>query len=572
MPNFVFLNLGILIIIATGFAYIARLLKQPLIPAYILSGILLGPFGLALINDAELIKTLSEIGIAFLLFVVGLELDVRKLKNIGVIASIGGLTQVLIVFTLGFIISLVLGFLYIEAIYLGIIVAFSSTMVVVKILADNREIDTLHGKIIIGILLMQDIISIFALSLLTTINNLTASFIIYSILKALLLIILVVVFSKFIFPRVYKFAAKSGELLFLLSLATAFFFSLLAYWLNFSIAIGAFMGGVALAGLPYNYEIISKVVPVRDFFATLFFVSLGMGLTLTNMGNIILIFLIFLVVVVILKSYLTTLLTAFFGYSKRTAFQTGLSLGQISEFSLIIVAQGLVLGHVSQQIFNLTILLAIFSIGLTSYVLKYDNLIYQQVSRYLNFLDNFANEYRNIEYKRKRFDYQYIVIGYDRIGYIIVKMLHHLQKKILVMDYNPDIIRKLITEKTPYLYGDVGDIETLNRLNFKKCRMVISTVPGKEANLLLIKKAKSQNPKILVFVTAYDIEVALSFYEAGADYVILPHFLGGDRVAMILKETNQNIHKLLRHKARHLQELKERKELGHKHPKRYINR
>jgi len=560
----IFFDIGAIIIIATVFAFIAKTFKQPLIPAYVLTGIIIGPF-LGLITNTDVITTLSEIGIAFLLFIVGLEMDLRKLRDVGLISSVGGMVQMLSIFTATFILAVFLGFVYREAIYLGLIIAFSSTMVVVKLLSDKHEIDTLHGRIIIGFLLMQDIIAILALSVLMTIDNFSFSFLILSVVKGVVVFLVAVAASKFLFPALFEFAAKSQELLFIAAVSVSFAFSILFYYIGFSIAIGAFVAGVTLANLPYNIEIIGKVKSLRDFFAVIFFVSLGMELILGSFWALLKPLIIFIILIIFLKPLITMSLCSFFGYKKRTAFLTSMSLAQISEFSLIIVAQGLFLGHLSQEIFSLTVILAVATIVSTSYFIKYEDKLYRKLAGFLEIFDRLTGTYNDLEYVPRK-KHEVILCGYNRIGYSIVNTLKKLKKKLLVVDFNPEVIRKLIDEKIPCIYGDVGDLEVLERLNLREAKMVISTVPKKRDNLLLIKKTKEENKKAIVFVNASHVEDALRLYDAGADYVVLPHFLGGEHVSLLIEDFTGDIKKIIDTKIKHIKELKKRRELGHEHP------
>jgi Kef-type K+ transport system membrane component KefB len=562
----IFFQIGTVMIIATVFAYFAKLLKQPLIPAYILTGIILGPI-LGLVTNTEIITTLSEIGIAFLLFIVGMEIDIRKLRHVGLVASFGGVIQIISVFTIAFITSLLLGFVVLESVYVALIIAFSSTMVVIKLLSDKKEIGTLHGKIIIGILLLQDIAAIIALSVLVTINEFSFVTLSYSLLKGLIAVLFAVWISKNIFPSLFTFAAKSQELLFISAVSVSLLYSILFYYLGFSIAIGAFVAGVSLANLPYNIEIIGKIRSLRDFFSVIFFVSLGMELMLSTFNHIIQPLIILLLLVVIVKPLIIMFTTSFFGYKKRTSFLTSISLAQISEFSLIIVTEGFLLGHVSQEIFSLTILLAIITITLTTYFVKFENAIYFRFSDFLSIFDKFADSESELEYIPHKKRTEIILCGYNRIGYSIVKTLMRLKKSLLVVDFNPEVIKALIEQKIPSLYGDVGDIEVLERLNFKKVKMVISTIPSKRDNILLIRTAKKENKKIIVFVTADHIKEALELYDVGADYVVLPHFLGGHHLSLLIEDFTQDINKIIEHKIEHIKELNERHTLGHEHPR-----
>lgn len=560
----IFFQIGVMFIIATIGAYLSKLLKQPLIPAYILTGIIIGPI-LGYITNSEIITTLSEIGIAFLLFIVGLDMDINRLKDIGLVASIGTTMQVMLTFVFGFFIASLFLFKNIEGAYLGLVVAFSSTMIVIKLLSDKKELDTLHGRLIIGFLLMQDILAIVVLTFLTTLNGFSAFILLYSFLKGTAILAIAVICSKYLFPVLFKFAALSQELLFLLSIGVCFLFSLLFSYIGFSIAIGAFVAGITLANLPYNLEIVSRIRSLRDFFATLFFVSLGLELTIAGIGDLILPLIAFTLAVVIFKPFIILAICSFFDYVKKTSFLTSISLAQISEFSLIIVAQGLLLGHISQKVFTLTILLAILTIALTSYLIKFDNAIYGFFGRRLKMFD-MVKTAEQLHYMPDSKEYDVILAGYDRIGFSVLKKLQDMKKKLIVIDFNPEIIRKLVKRKIPCLYGDVGDVDIMERLDLKKAELLISTIPDKKDNELLIKIIRKANKKAAIFVTANRVEDALELYNMGADYVVLPHFLGGDHVSLMLDNFSVDIGKIVKNKFAHIEELKMRLDLGHEHP------
>ena len=551
-----FFDIGVVIIIATVFAYIAKSLKQPLIPAYILTGVILGPV-LGLITNTDVITTLSEIGIAFLLFIVGLEMDIRKLKHVGMVASLGGIIQIVSVFTIAFIAALLLGFIVLESVYLALVIAFSSTMVVIKLLSDKKEIDTLHGKIIIGILLLQDIVAIMALSVLATLSEFSFIVLSLSILKGLIALLIALAIGKYIFPKLFTFAAKSQELLFISAVSVSLLYSIFFNYLGFSIAIGAFVAGVSLANLPYNIEIIGKLRSLRDFFSVIFFASLGMELVFSSFDFILRPLVVMLLLVILAKPFIIMFTTSFFGYKKRTSFLTSISLAQISEFSLIIVTQGLLLGHISQEIFSLTVLLAIITITLTTYFVKYEDSIYYRFSDFLHVFNRLSKGQAELEYMPKKKRNEIILCGYNRIGYGIVKTLTRIKKSLLVVDFNPDTIRDIIAKKIPCMYGDIGDIEILERLNFKKAKMLISTVPTKKDNMLLTRIARKENKKIIIFVIANQVKEALDLYDAGADYVVLPHFLGGEHFSLLIEDFTEDMNKIIGYKIKHIKELKE---------------
>ncbi|PIN87285.1 hypothetical protein COV19_00175 [Candidatus Woesearchaeota archaeon CG10_big_fil_rev_8_21_14_0_10_44_13] len=562
----IFFQIGIMFIIATIGAYIAKLMKQPIIPVYIFAGILLGPI-LGLITGSDVIKTMSEIGIAFLLFIVGLELNINKLRDTGVAAIVMGVLQVILVALTGFWVAVMLGYGGIEAIYIGMILSFSSTMVVVKLLSDKGELETLHSRIVVGILLIQDVIALFALSTLITLKGISAAFILLSLAKAAALIVLAYLSSKYLFPSIFKKAAESQELLLLLSLGICFLFSILVSYIGFSIAIGAFIAGISLANLPYNIEIVGKVRSLRDFFVTLFFVSLGLGVVLSSFSRIMIPLAAFLVIVLIFKPLVLMIISALFRYTKRTSFLTAISLVQISEFSMIIAAQGLASGYVSNETFSLMVIIAVITITITSYMIKFESGIYEKFSRPLALFD-VKETCENLQYLPQELKYDVVLVGYDRIGYNIFKMLTKQKKSFLVIDFNPDIIKRMISRKIQCIYGDIGDSEILNRLDLRKTELVISTVPDIKDNTFLLKKVKRENPRAIVYLTASVIEDALILYREGADYVILPYFLGGEKVSTLIEETQGDYRKVSLTKLEQINELKKRIELEHEHPRK----
>ena len=565
----IFFEIGVVIVIATFMAYVARLIKQPLIPAYVIAGLLLGPV-LGLVTNKEIITTTSEIGIAFLLFIVGLEMNLKKLKNVALVSSFGGTLQVLLVFIVGAVIAFYTGlFSLVEAVYIGLILAFSSTMVVLKLLSDRRELDTLHGRITIGFLLMQDVLAILALSILTTIDRFSIDVLIIALVKGVIVFLLAYLFSRGVSPILFRYAAKSTEMLFLMAVAICFFFAMLFTYFEFSIAIGAFAAGVALANLPYTFEIIARVKSLRDFFLVIFFASLGLELSISGIRNLVFPLLLFFLVVVLLKPLIIMVICSFFGYKERPSFLVSASLSQISEFSLIIVAQGLLLGHISKEIFSITVLLAITTIVLTTYIIDFDDNIYRRIGRFIAIFGR-LNKCRELELIPQKLKKDVVLCGYDRLGYSIFKKLKDMKKEVLVVDFNPEIIKDLISEGTSCIYGDISDVDIIERIDLKDIKMLISTIPDKNDGLWLIKKTKEANKKATIFVTAYTVDDALDLYDTGADYVILPHFLGGEHVSLLIEDFSTDIKKVLKTKFNHIKELRHRKNIGHEHP-RYHN-
>ena len=561
-----FIQLGLIIIIAAVFATIFKLLKQPQILAYIFVGILITPiFGI--ITDTSLIESMSIIGIAFLLFLVGLEMDLKKLKQVTLITTLGAPIQITFLFVSALLLAILLGFMPLEALYIGLMFAFSSTMIVMKILSDRKELSTLHGRIIVGILLMEDIFAVFALSILTSINGFAPSVLGKAFLKFILLIAVAYVASKYVFPKIFEFTAKKHELLLISSLGVCFLFSLAFHYLGFSIVIGAFAAGLTLGNLRYQLEIIGRMKPLRDFFALLFFVALGMTLKLNNILESWPVILTFTLFVILVKPILVIVLASVFRYTKKPSLYSGLYLTQVGEFALIIGMQGLQLGHISQTTFTSIVIITLLSLTFTSYYVKYMQQIYSLLEKPLSFLDKFNTE--GLEFARKDIKPNIILCGHNRIGYSILKNLGKTKKskeKILVIDYNPEIIKSTAARGFHCIYGEVDDEEIIDKMNLPKIKILISTVPELKDNLLLTRKVRKVNKKAKVIVTAQSTVDAMTLYKAGADYVTLPHFLGGEHISNLITGVRKRAINLNKRREDHLKELKLRQKHGHDHP------
>jgi Kef-type K+ transport system membrane component KefB len=558
-----FIQVGFIIIAAAIFGYILRLLKQPQLIGYVLVGILITPI-FNLITDSSLIDSLSIIGIAFLLFIVGLEMDLKSLRSVMHVAVFGGILQVLILFITGYLVMLLLGFLSLEAAYVGLMLAFSSTMVVMKLLSDRRELSTLHGRIAVGFLLVQDIIAIFALSILGSVNGFSIAFLGLAFLKLIGIFIIAYIISKFAFPHIFRFAARNQELLLVSSLAVCFLFSLAFNYLGFSVAIGAFVAGVSLGNLRYNIEIIAKMKSLKDFFALLFFVALGMGISLSVIKQLWLPLIVLLVIIMVFKPLVIMLVCSLFKYTKKPSFLTSNALAQVGEFSLILATQGLLLGHLSQDLFSLVVIVTVMSIVLTSYYIQYNSWFYKILKRPLKVFDYFTTE--GLEYLPTKIVPSVVLCGHNRIGYSILKKFHKTKKEILIVDFNPEVIHRMVQDGFHCLYGDATDDEILEHMHLKKIKIFISTLPRMEDNFHMMSKLKEVNKKAKIIVTASGIDEAMRLYKHGANYVIMPHFLGGEHVSDLVSRVRRKKVDLKVEKKKHINELKERQDIGHDHP------
>ncbi len=526
-------DIAIILIVSAIFAFVAKMLKQPLIPVYVLAGLVIGPLVLGLVRNVSLIYAFSEIGIAFLLFFAGLEISFKKIKeaNLKRIALIG-ILQVGIIFGIAMLLGHWLELNTLQAVYIGIILSFGSTMVDVKLLSDNGELVTMHGRLVLGILLLQDLIAIIAIALFMA-GSFTAVPVIIAIAKLLIILGIAILLQIFVLNRLFKFAARSTELLLLSALAVLFLFVILTWVAELSIVIGAFIAGVSLANSPFKLELESRIAPLRDFFAILFFVALGMQIVFVGIGRHINLLIFLLVGAIVLKPIITFVLLRIFSYRPKTSFLTSVTLAQLSEFSLIIGMLGFSLGVIDKPILSTIILATIITIGLTPYFVDYKKYLHSFFKRPINtfkFLP--INEeicYLNKERK------SVLLIGAHRMGSIILKKLIKKDKsKLLVLDYNPDIINALVKKKISCIYGDLGSIEVLNSIALGQLKKIISTVPNFDDNIWLLRKAKGINKNIQIIVTASRISEAKELYDAGADYVIMPKVLAGEEITSIL--------------------------------------
>ena len=528
MVSSLLIDIGLIILFAAFLALIVKFFRQPLVLGYVLAGILIGPLAFGLITNAELIKQLAELGVAFLLFIVGLELDISKFKQLGWVVGIVGVLQVsLVTFVATLIATIWLNTT--EALYVGLIVAFSSTMLVVKLMEDKNELQTLHGKIVLGILLVQDILVVLALSLLQGIGN-SSFFALISLVKGLGLILVSYLIGKYIFNYVLRLTASLPELLFVVALAISFTYAALAYYLGFSIVIGAFIAGVALASSPYSFEIVGRVISLKDFFLVIFFVSLGMQINGFNFNGNINLLLILLLLIIIIKPFIIFWLLKSFKQSNRTCFSTSLSLAQISEFSLVLAGSGVASGHLSQGVFSLVIIIGAITFTLTSYLIKYDRGIYSIFYPILKKIETNPKNF-NIERLEKEMSNHIIIIGAHRMASRIIETLKLKRKDFVVLDFNPERVKQLMNEGINCIYGDYGNIHVLEILNIKKAKMLISTAPNLHDNIRLVKIAKFANKNLITIINTHSAMDALLLYREGVDFVIFPEYLAGQKVA-----------------------------------------
>lgn len=559
-----FYELSLILVAVTVISGILKLLKQPIIIGYILTGLILGPQFLGIFKSSGMVSMFSEMGISILLFIVGLHLNPQELKKYGSKVLLMSMGQIVITFVLGMLLALRFGFSGIASVYIGLGLTFSSTIVVLKLISDKKELERLYGKILIAVLLLQDIVAaIFLIYIGSFSGNTDVASILQILIKGIGLILVMSVFSVYVLPTLGTFFAKSQEYLFLFALAWGFGVSSLFHEMGFSIEIGALVAGVALSVSPYSQEISTRLRPLRDFFTVIFFIYLGSNISFNSLDKILVPTIIFMLFVILIKPLIVMILGGFLGYSKRTYFMSGISLSQISEFSMIIALVGISHKHLDQTALSMLTFLGMFSILISSYLINYSEKIYPIFYPLIKIFEKKKDLEREIT-RAKKFDV--ILFGCNRVGYDFIRVFKDLKSAFLAIDFDPDVIKNLSQSGINCVYGDAEDSEFLEEISVDKAKVVISTIPEFETNSYLLTKIREKNEDVIVILLSYDINEAMELYEKGATYVVLPHFIGGEYAASLVEGAGFDIKKLHKNRNRHIDYLKERKYLGHAHP------
>jgi Kef-type K+ transport system membrane component KefB/Trk K+ transport system NAD-binding subunit len=561
-----FTEISILIGIAALMSFLMRLLRQPLIIGHIFTGLLVGPFMFNFLQSTDTIKTFSEIGIAILLFTVGLNLNPKIVRDFGKVSLLTGVGQVLITSVIGFFICLLLGFSLLTSFYISVALSFSSTIIILKLLTDRGDLEKLYAKIAIGSLLVQDIIAIVLLFMVPILaeGNSTISSLLVKIFGGIAMIFAIIVLSSMVLPKLNNFIAKSEELLFTFSLAWGIGMAALFYAMGFSIESGALIAGIALSTIPSRHEINARLSPLKDFFIILFFIFLGSQMNLESIGGAIGTAVILSVFVILGKVLIMMGIMGYMGYKKKTTLQTSVTVAQISEFSLVFVAMGARMGHVSNNVLSLLTLIGLITIFGSTYLIMYSEKIYRTLAPYLSVFEKaFPHE------KKVRIEsYPILLFGSGRVGHDFVRMLQNKGDEFLVIEHDPEVVTRLNQQGMHAMYGDASDLDLLESLNFESVDMIISTIPDLETNLLIAEVVgnKANHDDIVLIATSHSIAESFQLYEAQYDYVVMPHFLGGNFAAELVKKTKANKKKFTKVKKEHIEYLELRKQAGHDHP------
>ncbi|HSH22290.1 MAG TPA: cation:proton antiporter family protein, partial [Candidatus Caenarcaniphilales bacterium] len=526
----VFQQIAVLLIVAAALGAVLRRLHQPLIIGFIAVGVIAGPSVLGIVQGGEEIELLAHLGIALLLFIVGLKLDVRLITTLGPVALLAGLGQMALTVGTGFVLATVLGYDTTAALYLAVALTFSSTIVVVKLLSDRRQIDQLHGRIALGVLIVQDIAVVVVMIALSAFGTNADGNLLVELglvaLRGAAFVVAIAVLARFVLPRVLDAFARTPELLLLSAVAWALTLAAAGDVLGFSEEVGAFIAGVALASSPYRESIGTRLTTLRDFLLLFFFVQLGLSIDVAVAGPQFAPAIILSAFVLLGKPVFVMAIMGALGYRRRTSYFSGVSLAQISEFSLIFAALGLELGHIDESVLGLITSVAVITIAVSSYLILASRQLFDRLAPLLAVFERARP--RSTPYGGDRLCPHVIVFGLGRFGGRIADRLHHDGVSVLGVDFDPQALGRAERRGLPVLYGDAEDSDLVGRLPLECAGWVVSSSPDRATNVALLHALRHHGYAGKVAVTAHVDSHAVQLTAAGADLVLRPFLYAAD--------------------------------------------
>lgn len=530
-----FYELAAILALAAFIGIVGQWLRQPMVVCFIAVGIIVGPSALDLVQSHENIEILAELGIAVLLFLVGLKLDVKLIKTLGVVSLATGLGQVAFTALIGFGLSLLLGLSVIASLYVAVALTFSSTIIIVKLLSDKREVDSLHGKVAIGFLIVQDLAVVFAMVVLSALGigeggESGFSAILQVLINAIIMLAAVLVFIRYLAEPLVSRVAKSAELLITFTIAWAALLAGLGHYFGLSMELGGLLAGVALASTPFRESIVSRLAPLRDFLLLFFFIALGTQLDLSLLGEQFWPAMVFSLFVLIGNPLIVMIIMGLMGFRKRTGFLAGLTVAQISEFSLIFVAMGITIGHVGNSELGLVTLVGLITIALSVYMITYSHRLYGWLEPVLGIFE------RKIPYREEQAPdvelaadyYDIVVVGLGRYGRNLMHYLRQKDLNVLAVDFDPERVKELKKEGQHAVYGDVSDAEFVSHMPVGSS-WVIGAMPQhdigvthEDPRITLIEGLKARGYSGKVAVSATNFDDVKDLRKRGADLVLFP--------------------------------------------------
>jgi Kef-type K+ transport system membrane component KefB len=533
-------QIAVAILSGTICAFIAQWLRQPVILGYVAAGALIGTSeGLGWVNTLD-IEPISELGLILLLFMIGLEIDLKKLRQAGKPVVLAGVGQFLICLALGLGFVPLLGFHFgngsFAPLYLAVCGALSSTMIVVKLLYDKFELDTITGRITLGILVFQDIWAILFLALQHDLKNPAPGLLLLSAVKGIGVVVFALLVSRFILPALFRSIAKVPELMLMGTLGWCFAIVMLASALGLSREMGALIAGVAISTFPYNLDAVAKIISLRDFFITLFFVALGTKIPRPSL-EIALLALAFSAFVMISRFVSVMPLLYLLRFGNRASFIPALNLAQVSEFSLVICALGITLGHISESALSVMVLALVITSVASTYGIVYSHSIFLAINPIMKRfgLRDLHSAHDPTVASQAR---PIVFLGFARnASSLLHEMLaadESLAEKVCVVDFNPVLQKEFQRRNIQSIYGDIGHADTLHHAAIADANLILSTIPDSilrgTSNARILRVAQRLAPEADIIVTAEFFDAARDLYQAGASFVFIPRLMGAQEL------------------------------------------
>ena len=540
---------ALLLTLAAAVGMLGLLLRQPLIVSFIAAGIIAGPDVLGLVSDPQTVHLLAEIGIALLLFLVGLKLDLKLVRTLGPVATATGLGQVAFTTVFGFLIALALGLAPVPALYVAVALTFSSTIIIVKLLSDKREIDALHGRIALGFLIVQDIVVVFAMIALSTLgigNEGGSGAILRTALGGVAMLALVGIFIRYIASPLMRWLANAPEMLVTFAISWAVLFAALSDGIGFGKELGGLLAGVALASTPLREAVASRLSSLRDFLLLFFFLSLGAQLELGVLGAQVPAAIALSLFVLLGNPLIVLVIMGAMGYRKSTGFLAGLTVAQISEFSLIFIAMGVTLGHVGEETMGLVTLVGLITITLSTYMILYSHQLYDRIEPLLRVFERRVTARERISDEPVRMQaHPVIVFGLGRFGEEIASALEARAIHPLGVDFDPEALQRWTARGRAGVYGDASDPEFLPSLPLAGAEWVVVAVPPHPQSLdradirmSVLHGLQQAGYGGKVAFCSHAREDAERMAQTGADLVLLPYHDGAIRAVERMLDTD----------------------------------
>ena len=550
MDHGLIIDVALCIIAAWVLAVICQVARQPLLIAYLAAGFAIGPHGFRWITNLDSIQTISEIGLILLLFLIGLEMDLKKMLGSGRVIFVTALAQILGCIALGW---LFFGWLgpaktWLEGLYLAVAAAMSSTIIIIKILYDKRELETLVGRITVGVLVLQDLFVILFLAVQPNLKNPAFAPLAVAFGHVLLLVGVAYVVSRFLLPPMFKFVSRQPELVLVGALAWCFAMSGFADYLGLSREMGALIAGVMVSTFPYTLDVVAKVSSIRDFFVTLFFVALGMTIP-TPTWSFLFWMLAFSMLVV--SSRLITIFPVLYGMrlGHRVSLLPAVNLSQISELSLVLLAIGQAAGDVSDNSISIAAFaFAFLAIDSTYAILKNDAIL-RKTSPWLKRVGLPDLPAGESDTRLRERPARIFLLGFSWTASSLLEEITRekpaLLGDLLVVDFNPLVSERLRARGVRVVYGDISQRDTLLHAGVAKAEIIVCTLPDTvlkgASNRKLLAQLRALNPDAQIIVHAEKIADVDSLYAAGANYVTVPRLLEAVDLLKALETAGQKL-------------------------------